>query len=82
MGMSQGKIQGEGDYDAARRYRDGVENFVDKADVTKLAKDAMPASDKERQDIAAAEAAGRSHSRGDDPKDAGIMSSNQKPKTS
>jgi hypothetical protein len=37
------KIQGEGDYEGARRYRRGVEQYVKTADIDRAAHDAQPA---------------------------------------
>ena len=34
---SKSKIQGEGDYEGARRYRRGVENYVKTADIDRAA---------------------------------------------
>jgi hypothetical protein len=58
------RIQGEGDYDAARRYRRDVEGFVATADIERAARAAAPHNRKEAADMAAAEAAGRSRARG------------------
>jgi hypothetical protein len=79
---NQGKVQGEGDYEAAQRYRDEVKTFVDKADIDKLAKNAKPASAQEAKDGARAEESGRARSKGDDPSDAKIMYTNQDRKKS
>lgn len=70
---NQGKVQGEGDYEAAQRYRDDVKDFVNKADINKLAQQAKPLSAKEASDLEAADQQGRSRSKGDDPADVGIM---------
>lgn len=40
-----GKIQGEGDYDAARRFRKAVEDFVKTGQVEQKAKEAEEALD-------------------------------------
>ena len=73
----QGKVQGEGDYDAARRYRKEVGDFVAHADVDKIAHEAAPQSAAEARDLALAEDSGRSRSKGDDPKDAAEMARGQ-----
>ncbi|HPF26694.1 MAG TPA: hypothetical protein P5528_11795 [Steroidobacteraceae bacterium] len=39
---SKGEIQGEGDYEAARRYRNAVEEFVESADIDEAARRAKP----------------------------------------
>lgn len=61
------KIQGEGDYEAARRYRQRVKNYLDGADVPKTAKRAAPRSRAEADQLAAAEAAGKKRAKGEDP---------------
>jgi hypothetical protein len=71
--QKQPKIQGEGDYDASRRYRDEVTEFLETADVEKLARDAAPKSAKEARELALAEDSGESRSKGDDPADVGAM---------
>jgi hypothetical protein len=58
---TQEHIQGEGDYEAARRYRDGVEKFVHNADIEAAARAAAPHDEREAKEMAAAEALGRSH---------------------
>jgi hypothetical protein len=77
QGETHGKVQGEGDYEAAQRYRDEVKTFVDKADINKLAKKAKPRSATEASDMESADQQGRSRSKGDDPADVGIMSTRQ-----
>jgi len=67
------KVQGEGDYDASRRYREDVENFLEKADVERLAKDAAPKSAREARDLALAQERGESRTKGDDPADVRAM---------
>jgi hypothetical protein len=70
---SQGKVQGEGDYDAARRYRENVTEFVNKGEVEKLAQKAEPLSAKDAREMALAEDSARGRSKGDVPADIGIM---------
>ncbi|HXO64229.1 MAG TPA: ferritin-like domain-containing protein [Steroidobacteraceae bacterium] len=53
------KLQGEGDYEAARRYDIGVRKFVQHADVGRAARAAAPRNKREAQEMAAAEAIGR-----------------------
>jgi hypothetical protein len=72
-------VQGEGDYRAARRYRREVSDFVAKADVDALAREAAPTSGEEARDMALAEERGRDRSKGDDAADAGIMYPGRKP---
>jgi len=63
------KVQGEGDYDAARRHRQDVERFVQENDPEELARKAQPDSRSEADELEKAEAEGRSRSA--DPGSAG-----------
>jgi len=56
------KVQGEGDYDAARRHRQDVERFVEENDTEELAREAQPDSRAEADELEKAEAEGRSRS--------------------
>jgi len=56
-------VQGEGDYEAARRYRQDVKDFVDKADIDKAAHEAAPKSPDEQREMSEAERVGKSHSK-------------------
>jgi hypothetical protein len=56
-------VQGEGDYEAARRYRKEVKDYVDSADIDKAAHDAAPRSPDEQREMDEAEREGRSHSK-------------------
>ena len=56
-------VQGEGDYEAARRYGKEVKDYVDSADIEKAAHDAAPRSPDEQREMEEAERAGRSHSK-------------------
>jgi hypothetical protein len=78
-GEGQQPIQGEGDYQAARRFRKESEEFVAKADVEGLARKAAPSSAKEARDLELAEERGRDRSKGDDAADPGIMYPGRKP---
>jgi hypothetical protein len=55
--------QGEGDYEAARRYRKEVKDFVDKADIDKAAQEAAPKSPDEQREMDQAERIGKAHSK-------------------
>jgi hypothetical protein len=68
-----GKIQGEGDYEASRRYREEVGEFLDKADVAKLAKESAPKTAQEAREMALAQESGARRSKGDDPADVKAM---------
>ena len=54
-----GKLQGEGDYEAARRYDGAVRRFVSRADVEGAARAAAPRDEREAKELAEAEAIGR-----------------------
>jgi hypothetical protein len=66
-------VQGEGDYEAARRYRAGMEEFVEKTDIEELAREAAPRSAQEGRELGLAEEQGKARTKGDDPADVGIM---------
>ena len=57
------KVQGEGDYEAARRYRNQAEAFVDSGRVDAAADRAKPRSAQERAEMEAAEQEGLRHSK-------------------
>ena len=61
------KIQGEGDYEAARRFRKRTDEFIENNDVEKAALRAAPETGKEAEDMQAAEAAGKKRAKGEDP---------------
>ena len=61
------KVQGEGDYRSARRYRRDVEEFVARSDVEQLARDAEPKSDAEHREMIEAERKGRARAKGRKP---------------
>jgi hypothetical protein len=62
------KIQGEGDYEAARRHRKRVNEYIENNDVEKAAVRAAPETAKEAEDMQAAEAEGKARAKGEDPK--------------
>jgi hypothetical protein len=61
------KLQGEGDYDAARRYNDATKRFVDSGAVPAAARNAEPKTPAQAQELERAEQAGRQHAKGEDP---------------
>ena len=65
--MAKQKIQGEGDYEATRRYRKRQEEYLKNNDVPKAAVRAAPTSREEAEDLEAAEAAGKRRAKGEDP---------------
>jgi hypothetical protein len=75
------KVQGEGDYDAARRYREKVTDFVQRSDVEELVRQGRALSAKEAREMALAEERARARSKGDDPADVGIMYSHNLPES-
>lgn len=58
-----GKVQGEGDYAATRRFRKRTEEYLANNDVEKAAVRAAPRNRKEAEEMKAAEAAGRRRAR-------------------
>ena len=56
-------IQGEGDYEAARRHRKRVDEYLENNDVEKAAIRAAPQTAEEAEDLEAAEAAGKERAR-------------------
>jgi hypothetical protein len=73
------ELQGEGDYQASRRYRKKVADFISTADVDALAHEAAPVNAQQARDLALAEASGRDRSKGDDAADPGLMYPDRKP---
>jgi hypothetical protein len=67
------QVQGEGNYEAARRYREGVNEFLSHADVEGIAHKAAPNSALEARELALAAEKGQLRSKGDDPADVGAM---------
>jgi hypothetical protein len=65
--MTKQKIQGEGDYEATRRFRKRTDEYLNNNDVEKAAIRAAPTSAKEEEDMKAAEAAGKRRAKGEDP---------------
>lgn len=61
------KVQGEGDYEAARRYRQDVERFVQQSDIEELARAAKPETKAKREELENAEAEGLARKRGESP---------------
>jgi len=54
---------GEGNYEAARRYRAGAERYARTADVERAARAAEPRSESEAEELEAAEDLGRSRAK-------------------
>ena len=65
-----GKVQGEGDYEAARRYDKSAQDFARSGKVAEAARKAKPHDPKEAEELKRAEEIGKSRSKGEDPGDA------------
>jgi hypothetical protein len=61
--MSNDKMQGEGNYDADRRYRRGVRKTLSETTEQERAKRARSMTDLEKAEAQEAESEGKSHSR-------------------
>jgi hypothetical protein len=53
------RVQGEGDYDAARRHRSSVEDFLESNNPEQLARAAAPTNAQEARELEEAEQRGR-----------------------
>jgi hypothetical protein len=62
-----GKIQGEGDYEAARRYDDKTRQYVQSHDVEQAAREAAPESAGEQREMEQAEQQGKRRAKEEDP---------------
>jgi hypothetical protein len=60
-------LQGEGNYDATRRYDKATRDFVQSGKVDEAARAARPHSPEEAEELKRAEREGQSHSKGEDP---------------
>jgi hypothetical protein len=61
------RVQGEGDYDAARRYDKAAQDFAKSGKVDRAAHDAAPESAEQADELRKAEDIGKSHSKGEGP---------------
>ena len=59
------QIQGEGDYEAGRRYDKAAREFAESGKVEPAARDAAPGSAEEAEEMQQAEQEGKSHSKGE-----------------
>jgi hypothetical protein len=64
---TQDKIQGEGDYEAARRYDKSARDFAQSGKVKPAADQAAPRSEREADELERAEEIGKSRAKGEDP---------------
>ena len=62
------KVQGEGDYDAARRHRKGAEKFTKTHDTERVAREAAPRTPAEARELERAEEEGMSHAKTPPPR--------------
>ncbi|MEP7099712.1 MAG: hypothetical protein ABI781_04340 [Burkholderiales bacterium] len=60
-------LQGEGNYDATRRYDKAASDFAKSGKVDEAARAAQPGSAEEAEELKRAEDAGKSHAKGEDP---------------
>jgi hypothetical protein len=72
-----GKIQGEGDYDAARRFDKAEREFVESGKVKEGVRKAPPGSAEEAAEMKEAEEKGKSRSKGEAPGDDKDMQGNR-----
>jgi hypothetical protein len=61
------QVQGEGDYNAARRYDKSAREFAESGKVEEAARDARPTGPGEADELRRAEEEGKSHAKGEDP---------------
>jgi hypothetical protein len=60
-------LQGEGNYDATRRYDKAATEFAKSGKVEEAARAAQPQTDEEAAAMKRAEEVGKSHAKGEDP---------------
>ncbi len=63
----QDEVQGEGDYEAGRRYDQATREFAESGRVEPAARDAAPENAQEAEELERAEEQGKSHSKGEGP---------------
>jgi hypothetical protein len=63
--VNKDAVQGEGDYDAARRYDKAAQDFAKSGQVDRAAHDAAPESAEQAEAMRKAEEIGKSHSKGE-----------------
>jgi hypothetical protein len=66
MGKKQ-SVHGEGNYEATRKYNEGLRRFIRSGRVGQAARDAAPTSDVDELQMAAAETEGKRRAKGEDP---------------
>jgi hypothetical protein len=65
--QGQDNVHGEGNYAASRDYNERTKRFVESGQVEEAARAAEPGSEAEAVQMAAAEAEGKRHAKGEDP---------------
>ena len=65
--QGQQNVHGEGNYAASRDYNERTKRFVESGQVDEAARAAEPGSEAEALEMAAAEAEGKRHAKGEDP---------------
>jgi hypothetical protein len=65
--QGQQNVHGEGNYAASRDYNERTKRFVESGQVDEAARAAAPDSEAEAVQMAAAEAEGKRHAKGEDP---------------
>ncbi len=65
--QTQDKVHGEGNYAATRDYNERTKAFIASGQVEQAARAAAPDSEAEALQMAAAEAEGKRHAKGEDP---------------
>jgi hypothetical protein len=65
----ENQVQGEGNYEAARRYDKAARDFAQSGKVEDAARKAKPHGDRESAEMQEAEKIGKSHTKGEDPGD-------------
>jgi hypothetical protein len=66
-GAPKDQVQGEGDYEAGRRYDKAAREFAESGQVEPAARDAAPGSAEEAEQMQQAEEAGKARSKGEGP---------------
>ena len=72
MGKKQ-NVHGEGNYEATRKYNEGLRRFIRSGRVGQAARDAAPATDADELQMAAAETEGKRRAKDEDPALRGAM---------
>jgi hypothetical protein len=65
--QGQDNVHGEGNYAASRDYNERTKHFIESGKVEEAARAAEPGSEAEAVQMAAAEAEGKRHAKGEDP---------------